>query len=186
MSYAMNHRQRLKELLIERSLERGDFTLASGRRSHYYVDARRTTMSAEGQFLVGKVGLQAVRDAGHAPTHIGGLTMGADPVSYAIAHESWMDGRPIDAFSVRKSTKEHGTGQRIEGGLPRDASVVLVEDSMTSGGSALKALDALREHGVDVLAVLTVVDREEGARQRFDELELPLIALFTGNELLED
>ncbi len=184
MCYAMNHRQRLKELLIERSLERGEFTLASGRRSTYYVDARRTTMSAEGQYLIGKVGLEAVRSSGLAPTHVGGMTMGADPVSYAIAHESWTDGPAIDAFSVRKAAKGHGTGGRIEGGLPADARVILIEDSITSGGSALRALDALVDHGVEVVAALAVVDREEGGREALADHGIDLISLFAASELL--
>ena len=143
-------------------------------------------MSAEGQHLVGKVGLDAVRANGLSPDYIGGMTMGADPVSYAIAHQSWSDGPPIDAFSVRKAAKEHGTGRRIEGGLPEGAKVVLVEDSMTSGGSAVRALEALISHPAEVLAVLTVVDREEGAQALFDERGLPLIVLFTAAELLAD
>ncbi len=179
----MDHRTRLKELLLERSVRLGDFTLASGARSSYYVDARRTTMSAEGQSLVGRLGYHAIRDAGLTPTHVGGLTMGADPVSYAIAHFSFLEGEPLDAFSVRKKAKDHGTGQRIEGGLPTDARVILIEDTVTSGGSALQALDAVRDHGPEILAVLTVVDREEGGRERIEAAGIPLVALFAGSEL---
>ena len=98
----MDDRARLKELLVERSVRLGDFTLASGARSDYYIDARRTTMCAEGQFLIGRVALAAIRDSGLTPTHVGGLTMGADPIAYAIAHTSFLEGTPIDAFSVRK------------------------------------------------------------------------------------
>lgn len=184
MCYAMNHRQRLKELLIERSLEKGEFTLASGRRSTYYVDARRTTMAAEGQYLIGKVGLGTLRASGLAPTHVGGMTMGADPVSYAIAHESWTDGPPMDAFSVRKTAKDHGTGRQIEGGLPSGARVVLVEDSITSGGSALRALDALEAHGAEVLAALVVVDRQEGGAEALGTRGVKLLSLFTAEDLL--
>ncbi len=181
----MDHRERLKELLVERSVRLGDFTLASGARSSYYVDARRTTMCAEGQTLVGKVGLEALEAEGLDASHVGGLTMGADPVSYAVAHRSWLEGRPLDAFSVRKKAKEHGTGQRIEGGLPSDARCWVVEDSMTTGGSALQAVEALRAHGATVVGVLTVVDREEGGRERIEAEGLPLVALFSGPELLE-
>ena len=90
--------------------------------------------------------------------------MGADPVAFAIAHRSWLDGHPLDAFSVRKKAKEHGTGQRIEGGLPEGAACLVIEDSMTTGSSALKAVAAIREHGAIVVGVLTLVDREEGGR----------------------
>ncbi|HSR42496.1 MAG TPA: hypothetical protein VLL48_09995, partial [Longimicrobiales bacterium] len=114
----MDHRTRLRELLVERSVRLGDFTLASGARSSYYVDARRTTMSAEGQFLTGKVCRQVISESGWEASHVGGPTMGADPVAYAIAHESWVAGEPMDAFSVRKEPKGHGTGQQVECGLP--------------------------------------------------------------------
>lgn len=181
----MEHRTRLKELLVERSVRTGDFTLASGARSSYYVDARPTTMSAEGQALIGRLALERIQASGLQPTHVGGLTLGADPISYAIAHRSWLDGHPLDAFSVRKKAKEHGTGQRIEGGLPSDARVLVVEDSMTSGGSALSAASALREHGCTVVGVLTLVDREEGGGARIEAEGYPLLTLFTGRELLE-
>lgn len=179
----MDHRTRLKGLLVERSVRLGDFTLASGARSSYYVDARRTTMCAEGQMLVGRVGFDRIRESGLDPTHVGGLTMGADPVSYAIAHRSFLDGRPIDAFSVRKKAKEHGTGQRVEGGLPTNARVVVIEDAVTSGGSALAAMDAVEEHGATVVGVLTLVDREEGGRERIEARGVPLLTVFTGAEL---
>src|SRR5687767_2050265 len=102
----MTHRDRLGALLRERSVQIGDFVLSSGARSTYYVDCRRTTMHAEGQALVGRVGLDVIRAAGLKPETVGGLTMGADPVAYAIAHTSWLDGSPINGFSVRKKLKE--------------------------------------------------------------------------------
>jgi orotate phosphoribosyltransferase len=138
-------------------------------------------MSAEGQFLVGKLGWQLLRERAPEATHVGGLTMGADPVAYAIAHRGWLEGRPLDAFSVRKQAKEHGLGQRIEGGLPEHARCIVVEDSMTTGGSAREAIAAVRAHGASVVGVLTVVDREEGAAAAID---VPILALFTGRELL--
>src|SRR5437868_12843966 len=159
----MDDRARLKALLVERSVRVGDFTLASGARSSYYVDARRTTMSAEGQFLIGKLAFELVRRNAPRFSHVGGLTMGADPVAYAIAHRSWMEGSPLDAFSVRKQVKEHGMGQRVEGGLPASARCLVVEDSMTTGGSALQAIEALRSMGATGVAAFTIVDREEGA-----------------------
>jgi len=181
----MTDRDRLREILVARSVRLGDFTLASGARSSYYVDARRTTMSAEGQYLTGRVCLAAFRDSGLEASHVGGLTMGADPVSYAMARESFLEGRPLDGFSVRKQAKEHGTGQQIEGGLPLGARCLVVEDSMTTGGSALKAIEALDAFGASVVGVLTLVDREEGGRERLREAGYPLIAVFSGAELLE-
>jgi orotate phosphoribosyltransferase len=179
------YRERLKDLLVERSVRLGEFTLASGATSPYYVDARRTTMSAEGQSLVGRLAFDAVRRSGLEPTHVGGLTMGADPVAYAIAHRSFLDEAPIDAFSVRKEAKRHGTAQRIEGGLPPGARCLMVEDSMTTGRSTLNAVDAVVEHGAKVVGVLTLVDRSEGAAELYASRGLPLLAIFTGAELLE-
>ena len=181
----MDDRARLKALLVERSVRLGDFTLAGGARSMYYIDARRTTMSAEGQVLVGKLAGTLVGQQSLGITHVGGLTMGADPVAYAIAHWSWLDGHPVDAFSVRKQAKEHGLGQRIEGGLPNDARCLVLEDAMTSGGSAMQAITAVRAHGATVAAILTVVDREEGAGAVMEAEGIPVFALFTGSELLE-
>lgn len=179
----MDSRRRLKELLVERSVRLGEFTLASGARSSYYVDARRTTMSAEGQELTGKVCWTVLSASDLSFTHVGGLTMGADPVAYAVARESFVQGDPRDAFSVRKEPKGHGTGQQIEGGLPRGARCLVVEDSMTSGGSALKAIRVLEEAGHTVVGVLTLVDREEGGRERLAEAGYPLLSVFTGTEL---
>ena len=176
-------RQRLQTLLAERSVRVGDFTLSSGARSTYYVDARLTTMSAEGQALVGAVGYEAIREAGWDPTHVGGLTLGADPVSYAIAHHSWAVGSPVDAYTVRKQAKAHGTGNRIEGGLPADARVVVVEDAITSGGSALDAVAAVTEHGVTVLGVFSLVDRDEGGREKIEEAGYRVVAAFLGPDL---
>ena len=181
----MNHRDRLKQLLVERSVRLGDFTLASGARSNYYIDARPTTMSAEGQLLVGHVALELVLDSGLQPTHVGGLTMGADPIAYAIAHRSALDGRQIDGFSVRKKAKEHGTGQRVEGGLQATSRCLMVEDSMTTGRSTLEAVRAVQEFGALVVGVMTLVDRSEDATGLFAAEGLPLLSVFTGEEILE-
>lgn len=169
---------------MERSIRLGSFTLASGARSSYYVDARCTTMSAEGQFLCGIACFEAIRESGWDATHVGGLTMGADPLAYAVAHRSWLEGAPMDAFSVRKTAKEHGTGQQIEGGLPTDARVVVMEDSLTSGGSALRAVSAIEAHGATVCGIVTLVDREEGARERIEAEGYTLLTIFTAAELL--
>jgi orotate phosphoribosyltransferase len=176
-------RKRLCRLLAERSFRLGDFELASGARSDYYIDCRTTTMHAHGQVLIGEVGYRAIREAGFRPDAIGGLTMGADPLAYAIAAESWREGEPIHAFSVRKRSKRHGRGQLIEGCFEPGARVVIVEDVITTGGSALKALGAVREARGEVLAVLGLVDREEGGRRSLEEAGLPTIVLFTASDL---
>lgn len=152
----------LEALLRQRSLVFGDFLLASGQRSSYYIDARRTTMAALGQRLIGTLGLELIRSRGWTPNSVGGLTMGADPVAYAIARASLESPPIVDAFSVRKATKEHGTKKRVEGNFEPGFAVVIVEDVITSGGSAIQAVEAIRAEGGQVAGVLAVVDREEG------------------------
>lgn len=182
----MNDRDRLRELLRQRSVQSGDFVLASGVRSTYYIDARITTMSGRGQLLIGRLGLDALDAAAWAPALVGGLTLGADPVSYAIAHAAAHAGRDIDAFTVRKEAKGHGTGRRIEGGFRAESEVVVVEDVVTTGDSALRATQVVEEAGGRVIGVLTVVDREERGRERIEGAGYPLVALFTASALLGD
>lgn len=174
---------RLERLLLERSVQRGEFTLASGLRSSYYIDCRPTTMSAEGLALIGTLGLEAIRRAGWLPDAIGGLTMGADPVAYAVAAASWTAPPPIDAFSVRKESKEHGTRRQVEGNFRAGSSVVVVEDVITTGGSALQAITALREAGANIVGVLAVVDREQGGRERIEEVVPEVVILTTTTRL---
>jgi orotate phosphoribosyltransferase len=169
----------LEQLLRERSVRFGDFLLASGQRSTYYIDCRLSTMSANGMVLIGRLGLQAIRAAGWTPDAIGGLTMGADPVSYAVAAASAGSPPIIDAFSVRKEAKAHGTGRAIEGNFREGARVVVVEDVITSGGSAEKAITAVREAGGIVLGVLAVVDRLHGGRAHLEGLGHAVVALTT-------
>jgi len=174
----------LHELLRARSVRRGDFVLASGRRSSYYIDARLTTMSAPGLALIGRTGLAAIHAAGWRPAAIGGLTMGADPVAYAVAAASLTSGgEVIDAFSVRKEAKKHGTGRRIEGNFSPGCSVVVVEDVITTGGSAIQAIEAIREEGGLVLGVLAVVDREEGGLSAIEQLGYSVVSLTTTTTL---
>lgn len=158
--------------------------LASGVRATYYIDARITTMSGAGQLLVGRLGLDALDAAGWTPRLVGGLTLGADPVSYAIAHAAARAGRELDAFTVRKESKGHGTGRRIEGGFRTDSEVVIVEDVITTGDSALRATQVVEEAGGRVIGVLAVVDREERGRERIEGAGYPLVALFTASNLL--
>ena len=163
--YAEQH-DALVQLLATRSARLGEFTLASGARSTLYIDARMTAMSPEGLALIGPLGLAELRVAGWLPDSVGGLTLGADPVSYAIAYASAATDRLIRAFTVRKEAKTHGTGKLIEGPfLPTDR-VVVIEDVVTTGGSALKAIAAVESAGGAVIGVLSLVDREEGGRER--------------------
>jgi orotate phosphoribosyltransferase len=140
-------------------------------------------MSAEGQVLIGRLGLDAIRRAGWRPRAIGGLTMGADPVAYAIAAASWGTATVIDAFSVRKEPKAHGTGQLIEGNFRPGDEVVVVEDVITSGGSAKKAIAAVEGAGGRVSGVLAVVDREEGGREALNREGVEVVSLTTTSVL---
>ena len=179
----MTDPESLRRLLIERSVSRGDFVLASGQRSSYYIDCRLATMSAAGMVLIGRLGLGAIRTAGWRPAGVGGLTMGADPVAYAIAAASFGTDWRVDAFSVRKESKDHGTGRTIEGNFESGMAVVVVEDVITSGGSARKAAAAVETAGGTVLGILAVVDREEGGRATLEREGRAVVALTTATEL---
>ena len=179
----------LVALLADRSAKRGDFVLASGRRSSLYIDCRLTAMSPEGQLLIGRAGLAILRESGWSVDSVGGLTLGADPIAYAIAHASALshergDGALVRAFTVRKEAKQHGTGKLIEGPFRSGDRVVVVEDVITTGGSALKAVDAIRAAGGEVLGILALVDREEGGREALQNAGLTVRALATASQLL--
>ena len=176
-------RSRLIRLLAQRSTKRGRFILASGRESTIYVDARLTTMSPEGLSLIGPVALATIRAAGWTPDAIGGLTLGADPVSYAVSYASALAGEPVRAFTVRKEAKQHGTGKLIEGPYRAGDRVVVIEDVITTGGSAQRAIEALRAAGGVVLGVLAVVDREEGGREALEQGGIAVLALATLGEI---
>lgn len=169
----------LAALVRLRSVEIGSFTLASGRTSEYYIDARRTTMSARGLELIGELGLEAIRDRGWRPALVGGLTLGADPVAYAIARASRQMPPTVDAFTVRKDVKAHGAKRCIEGCFEPGETVVVVEDVVTTGASALKATAAVSDAGGVVSGVLAVVDREEGGRVALEAAGLELVTLLS-------
>lgn len=180
----MDSRSRLIDLLARRSARRGSFTLASGRQSNLYIDCRPTTMHPEGLAAIGPLGLLTIGERGWAASSIGGLTLGADPVSYAIAYASQLAGTPLRAFTVRKEAKSHGTGKVIEGAFESGDRVVVVEDVITTGGSALRAVEAVRAAGATVLGVLAVVDREEGGRETIEGQGLEVAALVTAAEII--
>jgi orotate phosphoribosyltransferase len=180
----MTDAKKLVSLLLSQSVRRGDFVLTSGRRSDLYVDARMTTMDPRGLALIGPLGLQAIAGAGWRADSVGGLTLGADPIACAIAYASATAGRPIRAFTVRKEAKTHGTGKLIEGPFVPGDHVVVVEDTITTGGSALRAVSAVRASGGHVEGVLAVVDREEGGREAIEADGVPVVSLVTRTELL--
>ena len=181
---APGDRDRLVALLAERSARRGQFTLASGRQSTLYIDARLTTMSPEGLALIGPLGLAALEDAGWNVQSVGGLTLGADPVSYAVSYASMLAKRPVRAFTVRKEAKQHGTGRLIEGPFRAGDRVAVVEDVVTTGGSALRAIEAVRAADGIVAGVLAVVDREEGGREAIEAAGVEVVALARATEIV--
>ena len=140
-------------------------------------------MSPDGLVLVGPLAHALLRSTGWAVDSVGGLTMGADPVSYAIAYASAQAGTPVRCFAVRKEAKGHGMGKRIEGSFRAGDRVMVIEDSMTTGGSALNAAAAIRAEGGQVIGALTLVDREEGAREALEAAGIPLVAFTTAAEL---
>jgi len=178
------NRERLLRLLREKSFHyRPDkpFQLASGRVSPYYIDCRPATHNAEGLFLIGAIFCEKLR--GLEVQAVGGLTMGADPIAHAIALTSYLQGRPINAFSVRKVAKEHGAGGLVVGDVKPGDQVVILEDVITTGGSTLKAVAAARDFGLQVLGVLLLVDRQEGGREAVAAVIPRVEVLFTLAEL---
>lgn len=180
----MTQAERLVAILAERSARRGQFTLSSGRTSTLYIDARLTTMSPDGLALIGPLALALLEEHGWTPDAVGGLTLGADPVSYAIAYASASGTRPIRAFTVRKEAKTHGTGRLIEGPFREGDRTVVIEDVVTTGGSALRAVDAVRAAGGEVLGVLAVVDRQEGGREALQAAGLSVASLATAEQIV--
>jgi len=175
----------LVRLLAQRSVRRGRFTLASGRESTHYVDARLTTMSPEGLAVIGPIALAAIREHGWAVDAVGGLTLGADPIAYAIALASVREPPLVRAFTVRKEAKQHGTGRLIEGPMREGDRVVIIEDVITTGGSALRAAEAVQRAGALISGILALVDREEGGRGALESQGFQVICLATITELLD-
>ena len=179
-------RDRLLEILRAKSLERGRFQLRSGKWSDYYVDGKQTTLDAEGAYLVGRLLFERIRSHLPRPTGVGGVTLGADPMVTAVSVVSYLEGMPIPGFIIRKEPKGHGTGRWIEGlrNIAAPGPVVLVEDVLTTGGTLLEGVRHAREAGFEVRHVLTLIDRQEGGRERIEAEPLVLEALFTRDELL--
>ena len=164
-------RAQLSKLVRELAVVHGAVTLSSGRTADYYIDLRRVTLHAQAAPLAGRVMLDLI--AGWDVDAVGGLTMGADPVATAMLHAASAQGRTLDAFVVRKEGKAHGLQRRIEGPDVAGRRVVAVEDTSTTGGSVLTAVEALREAGAQVVGVAVIVDRDTGARQRIEEAGVP-------------
>ncbi len=187
----MTDRDELRAILLSKSVKTGDFTLASGAKSSLYVDCRVTTFDSRGAVLVGKLMHALVR---HEEARlevkaqaIGGLTLGADPISLSTAMTSSMagDAEPIRCFVVRKEAKSHGRGKRIEGNFIAGDSVVVVDDVITTGDSTLKAIAAIEEEGGKVAFVVVLVDRDEGGKANIESKGYSVASLFKRGELVD-
>lgn len=182
----MNERQRLQELLLQKSYRQGTFTLTSGKTSDFYVDGKQTTLDAEGSYLCGRLLLELIRQHPEPIVGVGGMTLGADPLVTAVSLVSYLEKAPIPAFIVRKEAKGHGTGNYIEGksNLPAGGLMALVEDVVTTGGTLLKVIERVENEGFRVGLVATIVDRQEGGAEMLAARGYPLRAVFTREELI--
>lgn len=176
-------RGRLKDLLKEQSLKFGDFTLVSGKKSSFYFDSKKTTLLPEGAYLVAAQMLEVLRQNKVEADAIGGMTLGADPIVCPIAALSHLDGPPLPAFIVRKEAKGHGTASQVEGNLAPGSRVIIVDDVVTTAGSTLRAIDAVEAAGHQVVAVLALVDREEGGTEKLSRW--PYFPLFRKDEIFQ-
>ena len=182
----MSYREQLANLLRAKSIKRGDFTLASGKKSNYYLDCRLTTLDAEGALLTGYCVLELLDEMGIKPDAIGGLSMGADPVVSAAIIVSAIEKCPVQGFLVRKEAKGHGRKKQIEGmEQTQGKRVVIVDDVCTTGASTLEAIEAATREGCEVVAVISLVDREEGGSDMLRP-KYNYRSVFTARELLEE
>jgi orotate phosphoribosyltransferase len=177
----VSDRDALLELVKSQAIVHGKVTLSSGREADYYVDLRRTTLSADAAPLVGKVMLDLTRDWEFDA--VGGLTMGADPIAAAMLHQAAAQGRRLDAFVVRKEAKSHGLQRRIEGPDITGRRVLVVEDTSTTGGSPLTALAAVREAGAVPVGVATIADRATGAGEKIEGEGVPYRYVYSLEDL---
>jgi orotate phosphoribosyltransferase len=178
-------KERLLQILRERSYREGEFTLASGKKSGFYLDVKETALHPEGAFLIGTLTVDLLAREGIKPHAVGGLTLGADPLATAVSLAAFAVGWQVPAFIVRKQPKEHGTLAWIEGAktYPKGAELVVLEDVVTTGGSSLKAVEKLRDAGFRVPAIIAVVDRIEGGRDAIEGAGIKFFSLCTLPEI---
>ena len=185
-------KDQLRALLQEKSVCHGEFTLASGAKSDFYIDARVTTLDPRGACLIGEIGWALVKTTASALgkniNAIGGLTFGADPIALSIGIASQRETpaattTPLQVFTVRKAVKEHGRQKRIEGNFAPGDSVVIVDDVITTGGSTIQAIDAIHEAGGQVAFVIVLVDRQEGGRENIEKRGPKVVSIFTRADL---
>ncbi|MBI5373811.1 MAG: orotate phosphoribosyltransferase [Candidatus Schekmanbacteria bacterium] len=177
-------KDRLLAILRRESLQFGDFTLASGKKSKYYMDTRKTALHPEGINLISQLVFSLIKDLD--VEFIGGPTIGADPIVSGVALVSGNSSKPLGGFLIRKEKKDHGTGKLIEGCFRKGANVVVVEDVVTTGGSTLNAIKTVEAEGGKVAMVISVIDREEGGRENIEKAGYKFASLFKTSEVLGD
>lgn len=175
-------RDQLRRMLLERSMRFGEFVLSSGATSNYYIDVRKTSLHPQGLQWISRLFWELLESEGI--TAIGGLTMGADPLVAGLMLHSVQSGRPLEGFLVRRSSKDHGTRGQVEGNLAGHKRIAILDDVITSGESALVAAEAAESYKAQVVRIVAVVDRNQGAAQVFQQRGYPFTALFTVNDLL--
>jgi orotate phosphoribosyltransferase len=179
----VGQRERLLTLIRERSYRRGEIKLASGKTSDFYFDGKMVELMPEGAHLVGEVIFEEIKN--HDFDAIGGLAIGAVPMVTSVVISCFQHGKKAEGFFVRPEAKGHGTRKRVEGLLPEDARVIIVDDVATSGGSLMQAIEAVEEQGATVALVLAIVNRQEGAEEFFRERGYPFRWIFTKEEVME-
>lgn len=176
-------RERLITYIKEHSFLRSDkpiFKLSSGNMSSFYFDLKRTTYSPEGQYLIGNLVFEKIKELGLKPKALGGLTMGADPIAVATAYTSYVRKEPIEAMVIRKEPKAHGTSSQIEGNVTEGDEVIIIDDVVTTGGSTIRAIEAARKARLRILGVIILLDRcELGGRQNIENLGYPVFSILT-------
>jgi len=173
----------LVDLIATRALKRGTFRLASGREASFYLDAKQVVLEARGSMLVGRAILERLRALGPLPDAVGGMSIGADPITSAVVTMAGVEGLPLKGFLVRKEPKDHGTKRYVEGPVEPGQRVVIVEDVVTTAGSSLVAIDRARDFGLVVERVVVVIDRLAGGREALAARGIPLEALVTIRDL---
>jgi orotate phosphoribosyltransferase len=178
-------KDRLTQLIFQKAFRYSEepiFKLVSGRMSNYYFNCKAVTLHPEGMYLIGNIIFGMIEGIG--ARGIGGLTLGADPIADAVAYTSYVKGKPVEAFVVRKSAKSHGTMQWIEGNIVKGDRVVIVDDVITTGKSTIEAINRAKEAGLEIVRVIALVDRQEGGRENIEAMGFTVEAVVTREEVM--